>query len=46
VKEIVKRWYPKRYDPPKKSGRHEALSDIRESVGELEYYRDTFFVDP
>jgi len=46
VKEIVKRWYPTRYDPPEKSGRHEALADIRESIRELAYYRDTFFVEP
>ena len=45
VKEIVRRWYPKRYDPPKKSGSHEALADIRESVRELAYYRKTFFVE-
>lgn len=46
VKELVKRWYPKRYDPPKKTGSHEALADILESVRELAYYRETFFVEP
>ena len=46
VKELVKRWYPTRYDPPTKSGRHEALADIRESIRELAYYRETFFVSP
>jgi len=45
LKEIVKRWYPKRYDPPAKAGRHEALTDIHESIAELRYYRETFFVE-
>ena len=41
-KEVLRRWYPKEYDPPKKAGLHEALADIRESVAELRYYRDAF----
>ena len=37
VKELVRRWAPwvKEYE---KELRHEALSDVRESVGELRYY--------
>ena len=46
MKELVKRWYPKRYDPPTKTGSHEALADILESIRELAYYRETFFVEP
>lgn len=42
LKELLKRWYPKRYAPPKKSGSHVALADIRESIAELRYYRDAF----
>ena len=40
IKELSARWYPKlpRF---KKSERHEALSDIRESIEELRYYRQT-----
>jgi oligoribonuclease len=40
LKELSVRWYPSlpRF---KKSERHEALSDIRESIEELRYYRQT-----
>ena len=41
-KEVLKRWYPKRYDPPVKAGKHEAMADIRESIEELRYYRQAF----
>lgn len=42
LKELAKRWRPAVYDGFKKSGKHEALSDIQESIGELRHYRDTF----
>ena len=41
-KELLKRWFPDAYDPPKKAGSHEALADIRESLAELQYYRRAF----
>ena len=41
-KEVLRRWYPKAYAPPKKAGLHEALTDIRESIDELRYYREAF----
>ena len=44
IKDLVRRWYPAQYNPPRKQERHEALIDIRESVAELRYYRETFFV--
>ena len=44
-KELLRRWYPDRYDPPSKKGRHVALADIRESIAELRYYRDTFLAE-
>ena len=44
VKELVKRWYPKGPPPPAKAGSHLALNDIRESITELQFYRDTYFV--
>ena len=45
VKELTKRWFPKvYYQLPKKSGGHRALADIRESIAELRYYRQTVFV--
>ena len=46
IKELVRRWYPKVYfQLPKKSGGHRALSDIRESIAELLYYRKTVLVE-
>lgn len=41
-KEVLRRWYPREYSPPAKAGRHEALTDIRESIEELRYYRAAF----
>ena len=46
VKELTRRWFPKVYfQLPKKSGGHRALADIRESIAELRYYRQTVFVE-
>ncbi len=47
VKELARRWYPRAYfaSPPKRGG-HRALADIRESIQELRYYRETVFVRP
>ena len=45
VKELTRRWYPEAYKKlPRKGGGHRALDDIRESVAELRYYRETVFV--
>ena len=41
-KEMLRRWYPKRYAPPAKAGTHVALADVHESVAELAYYREAF----
>lgn len=39
-KEMARRWYPRVYfNAPTKAGGHRALADIRESIRELEYYR-------
>jgi len=44
VKELARRWYPDAYNnAPKKAGGHRALEDIKESIGELKYYRATIF---
>lgn len=44
VKELVRRWHkPKKKDLPEKSTAHRALSDIRESIEELRYYRKHYF---
>lgn len=44
IKELCRRWRPEVYKAaPAKRGGHRALSDIRESVGELAYYRNAIF---
>ena len=46
IKELSRRWYPRAYfNAPAKDGGHRALADIRESIRELAYYRETVFVD-
>jgi oligoribonuclease len=45
IKELARRWYPRAYyNAPEKSGGHRALADVRESIAELRYYRETLFV--
>jgi len=45
IKELARRWYPRAYyNSPKKAGGHRALADIRESIAELQYYREAVFV--
>jgi oligoribonuclease len=47
LKELAKRWYPRVYQSqPEKGLAHRALADIRESILELAYYRQTLFVPP
>ena len=43
IKELVARWYPDIPEYRKKKD-HLALSDIRESIGELRYYRENIFI--
>ena len=43
IKALVDRWYPKNKDLPKKKESHRALDDIRESIEELRFYRNTYF---
>ena len=47
LKELMKRWNPTLLGkaPPKAEG-HRAMDDIRESVAELRYYRDSFCILP
>ncbi|WP_181765872.1 oligoribonuclease [Streptomyces albidus (ex Kaewkla and Franco 2022)] len=45
IKELARRWYPRAYfNSPPKNGNHRALADIRESIAELRYYRESLFV--
>ena len=47
LKELARRWHPAAFDAaPKKAGGHRALDDIRESLVELQHYRETLFVPP
>jgi oligoribonuclease len=47
LKELCRRWYPEAYKKrPSKAETHRALDDIRESVAELRYYRDTIMQPP
>jgi oligoribonuclease len=42
LKELCRRWYPDVYKKrPSKTESHRALDDVRESVAELRYYRET-----
>ena len=43
IKELARRWYPK-LPPFEKQKAHLALSDIKESLRELQYYRVRIFV--
>ncbi|CAM3784660.1 Oligoribonuclease [Vibrio aerogenes CECT 7868] len=43
LKELVRRWKPEILDGFSKQGSHQALDDIRESIAELHYYRQTVF---
>jgi oligoribonuclease len=43
IKELSRRWYPEVSAGLKKNGAHLALDDIRESIAELQYYREKLF---
>jgi oligoribonuclease len=44
IKECLKRWNPEvMIGAPKKAMNHRALDDIRESIGELKYYKEAAF---
>lgn len=43
VKELARRWRPELPGGFSKNGNHKALDDIRDSVSELQYYREHFF---
>lgn len=47
VKELARRWYPDALaGAPAKQTAHRALGDIKESVAELAYYRNSIFIAP
>lgn len=44
LKELCRRWYPEQFRArPDKTEDHRALADVRASIAELRYYRDTIF---
>lgn len=43
VKELVRRWQSALLEQFTKKGSHQALDDIRESIAELQFYRETVF---
>jgi len=43
IKELAKRWQPGILAGFKKSGNHLAMDDIKDSIAELQYYREHFF---
>jgi oligoribonuclease len=44
LKELCRRWYPEPFKArPDKTEGHRALADIRASIDELRYYRETIF---
>ncbi len=43
VKELVRRWKPEILDQFTKTGSHQALDDIRESIAEMQFYRERVF---
>jgi oligoribonuclease len=46
LKELAARWYPQAADGFRKQGNHLALDDIRDSIRELQYYREQLFKQP
>jgi oligoribonuclease len=44
LKELARRWYPKRIKGFSKTSTHLALQDIRDSIEELRFYRERLFV--
>lgn len=44
LKALVRRWYPMGKPFPKPRESHRALTDILSSIGELRFYRNTYFV--
>ncbi|WP_461516734.1 oligoribonuclease [Porticoccus sp.] len=44
VKELIRRWRPELLKGLTKKGAHLAMDDIKDSISELKYYREVFFV--
>lgn len=44
LKELARRWRPGLVEGFQKTGKHEALADIYESIAEMKYYREHFIL--
>ena len=44
IKELIKRWNPELLEGYKKQSGHRAMADVMESIEELRYYKENFFV--
>ena len=44
IKELIYRWSPELLDGFKKTGNHRAMGVVLESIEELKFYRDKFFI--
>lgn len=45
LKEVIKRWYKPSKVEPRKKNTHLALDDIRESIEELKWYKNRYFIE-
>ena len=45
LKEVIKRWYKPSKVEPRKKNAHLALDDIRESIEELKWYKNRYFIE-
>ncbi|MDG2101617.1 MAG: hypothetical protein P8K05_04660, partial [Dehalococcoidia bacterium] len=43
-KEVIKRWFEPSIHEPQKKNTHLALDDIRESIEELKWYKEKYFI--
>ena len=46
IKELAVRWYPELVKGIRKNSSHLALEDVRDSINELRFYRESFFRFP
>lgn len=44
IKILAKNWYPDKIKDLKKKSKHQALSDIHDSIDELKFYREHIFI--
>lgn len=44
IKELARRWFPKKQRPEHGESKHRALDDIRGSIKELQWYRSNIFI--